>query len=131
MPRSLQRREAGLEVVPGRVARARVFVALVAARRFVHKGGREVDRDDDGTRRRIGALSDVHGTGPQAESLLELHADQLRPRRATNSSRSLRVITPTGRSPSMIMSAGSPPSRASNASSMGAPAATRAKGGSM
>ncbi len=47
---------------------------------------------------------------------------------ATYSSRSARVITPTGVSPSMIITAASPPSSGSKASSSGASAATDAEG---
>src|SRR5580658_5605186 len=89
-----------------------------------------MDRSHHGPGGRIGSLPDMDRAGGQTV-LLVVHPGQLRPRRATNSSRSLRVMTPTGSSPSTIINAGSPPSSASNASSIGAPAATRAKGGSI
>src|ERR1700688_4573816 len=89
-----------------------------------------MNRDDHRAGGRIGSLPDVEGARRQTVRFV-LHADQPRPRRATNSSRSLLVITPTGTSPSTIIRAGSPPSSASNASSIGAPEATRANGGSI
>ena len=58
---SLERGQAGLECRAGRVAAARVLVALVPAWCFLGEGGRGVDRHDRRPGRRVGVLAGVDG----------------------------------------------------------------------
>src|SRR5438552_278185 len=94
--------------------------------RLLREGGGQVDRLHHRSGLRVRSLTDVHRARRKARL-----AKHQRPRWATNSRRSERVMTPTMASPSKIINAGSPRSSASNASSIGAAAEILANGASM
>ena len=70
---ALDRREVALERFPRRVLRARVLVALVPAERFLHVGGRLVDRRDDRAGRWIRFLPGVQAQRAESRVRRELH----------------------------------------------------------
>ena len=70
--RRLQRGDARLQCGTRRVARSRVLEALVPADAVLGERRRQRDRGDDGTGRRVGLLSGVHGAGVEAPPRLHV-----------------------------------------------------------
>src|SRR5207237_5340481 len=116
---AFERGDALFEGGAGRVSGARILVAAMFADRLLGEGRRLVDRDHHRASRRVGLLAGVKGAGGKPRHALAAHRDGRV--WAMNSSRSSRVMMPTGRSWSMTIKAVAPPSKALKAYSTRAP----------